>query len=434
VKPGGEVKKTTIKVITLGCSKNLVDSEKIMAQLPADRFQLMFEGQQSADIVIINTCGFINDAKEESIDTILGVLEARKRGTVREVLVTGCLSQRYKEELMQEIPEVDAWFGVHGPDDLFAYLKANYVANDPQRLLSTPNHYAYLKIAEGCDRTCSFCAIPMIRGAYRSLPVGLLVEETRMLAAKGVKEINLVAQDLSHYGIDISRKPLLGQLLQSLCSINGIEWIRLHYAYPHNFPDDVIQLMAAEPKICKYLDIPLQHINDSILLSMRRGHDRDGTIRFLERLRERVPGIALRTTLMVGYPGETEEMFDELMAFVRRIRFDRLGVFKYSPEENTRAYSLGDPVKSSVKKERAGAIMSLQSEISNGINLSRIGQRLKVIIDREESSFFAGRTEYDSPEIDNEVIIEKAPHLKPGQFTMATITNATEFDLHARAK
>ncbi len=426
------MKKTTIKVITLGCSKNLVDSEKIMAQLPVDRFQLKHDGQHSADIVIINTCGFINDAKEESIDTILEVLAARKSGLVGEVLVTGCLSERYKNELMQEMPEVDAWFGVRNPADLFAYLKENYIAGDPQRLVTTLAHYAYLKIADGCDRTCSFCAIPMIRGAYRSLPPELLVRETMMLAAKGVKEIILVAQDLSYYGIDMAGKPLLAQLLQSLCKVNGIEWIRLHYAYPHNFPDDVIRLMASEPKICNYLDIPLQHINDNILRSMRRGHDKEGTIRFLERLRKGVPGIALRTTLMVGYPGETEEMFYELMDFVRMMRFDRLGVFNYSPEESTRAYSLGDPVKPSVKQERAETIMSQQSEISYEINQSRIGQRLKVIIDREEPSFFAGRTEYDSPEVDNEVIIEKTPHLKPGQFIMATVTGASEYDLHAK--
>lgn len=426
------MKKASIKLITLGCSKNLVDSEKILGQLPTDRFYLMHEGEEAADIVIINTCGFINDAKEESIDTILQMVEARKKGLVREVIVTGCLSERYKEELQQEIPEVDAWFGARNPGELFDYLRAVYTDANPERFVTTPPHYAYLKISEGCDRTCSFCAIPIIRGNHVSLPVDLLVKESTLLAEKGVKELILVAQDLSYYGIDLMGKPLLGALLKALCRVKGLQWLRLHYAYPHKFPGDVIQLMASEPVICKYLDIPLQHINDDILYSMRRGHTKKGTLHFLEKIRKAVPGIALRTTLMVGYPGETEAAFKELAYFVREMRFDRLGVFTYSPEEGTKAYGLGDPVPESLKQERAEALMELQAGISYEINRSKIGRVMQVIVDSEEKDFFLGRTEYDSPEVDNDLIIEKAPGLMPGQFIQARITGATEFELRAK--
>ncbi len=425
-------KKTSIQVITLGCSKNLVDSEKMLGQLPPGRFQIVPEGEGNAHVVIINTCGFIQDAKEESIDTILETLEKKKNGLVGEVLVTGCLSERYRDELRKEIPEADAWFGVNQPGDLFAYLKEKYLDDSPQRLLTTPSHYAYLKIAEGCDRTCSFCAIPMIRGAYRSHTVNQLVEEAQLLADKGVKELILIAQDLTYYGYDLTGKPMLGQLLKELADISGIEWIRLHYAYPHNFPQDVINLMASNPKICRYLDIPLQHINDDILRSMRRGHGKAGTLAFLEKMRREVPGLALRTTLMVGYPGETDDVFSELMDFVKEMRFDRLGVFAYSPEEGTRAYDLGDPISENVKQERLEAIMELQSGISLQINENKVGQQFRVLVDREDDEFFVARTEYDSPEVDNEVLITKDNRLSIGQFAQVEITAASEFDLYGR--
>ncbi len=427
-------KKTSIQVITLGCSKNLVDSEKMLGQLPHGRFHIVPEGEGDANVVIINTCGFIQDAKEESIDTILETLEKKKNGLVDEVIVTGCLSERYRDELRKEIPEADAWFGVNQPGDLFAYLKEKYQEDSPQRLLTTPSHYAYLKIAEGCDRTCSFCAIPMIRGAYRSQPVNLLVEEAKLLAGKGVRELILIAQDLSYYGYDLTGKPMLGQLLNELTGIAGIEWIRLHYAYPHNFPQDVIKLMASNQKICRYLDIPLQHINDDILRSMRRGHSKSGTLAFLEKIRKEVPNLALRTTLMVGYPGETDAVFRELIDFVAEMRFDRLGVFTYSPEEGTRAYAKGNPISEKVKQQRLEAIMELQSGISLQINKNKIGQQFSVLIDREEDEFFVARTEYDSPEVDNEVLITKDNMLTVGRFAQVEITEASEFDLFARLR
>ncbi len=409
-----------------------MDSEKILAQLPSERFSIVHHPQQAADIVIINTCGFINDAKEESIETILEALQAQKNGLAGEVIVTGCLTERYKDVLQQEIPEVSAWFGARDPQQLFSYLEEKYVLNDPRRFLTTPSHYAYLKIAEGCDRTCSFCAIPAIRGPYRSIPVDLLAEEAALLAAKGVKELILVAQDLSHYGIDQGGKSLLVPLLRRLCQVDGVEWIRLHYAYPHKFPDDVIQLMASEKKICNYLDIPIQHINDKILRSMRRGHDKAATISLLNRLRKEIPKLALRTTLMVGYPGETEKEFKELAGFVEAMRFDRLGVFAYSMEEHTRAYALGDPVKESVKQKRLETIMSMQSEISCQNNHLMIGRKMTVLIDSETASCFVGRTEYDAPEVDNEVIIEKGESLETGVFAAVEITGASEYELYAR--
>ncbi len=424
--------KISVAFITLGCSKNLVDSEKIMARLPQNRFKILGQEWGAADILVINTCGFIKDAKEESIETILQAVNSQKEGRIKEVVVTGCLSQRYKSELSAEIPEVDAWFGARGPEDLLAHLNGALPDNEARRIITTPSHYAYLKIAEGCDRTCSFCAIPLIRGGYRSIPPEDLVKEAKMLSDGGVRELILIAQDLSYYGIDIYGKPGLERLLPELSSIEGIDWIRLHYAYPHNFPDSLISMIADNEKICNYLDIPLQHISDNILRSMRRGHDRAGTYRFLRRLREGVPGIALRTTLMVGYPGETEREFMQLLDFVREFRFERLGVFTYSPEEGTRAFALGDTVAEKVKKERATRLMQLQSEISLEINTSRIGDRIKVLIDSENDQYLVGRTEFDSPEVDNEVHIEKAPGLSPGQFLLSEITGASEFDLYAR--
>ncbi len=425
-------KKTSLHVVSLGCSKNLVDSEKILGQLPSERFSIDNEGSESSDIVIINTCGFIHDAKEESIDTILHIIEKKKKGMHQKVLVCGCLSQRYIEELKQEIPEVDAWFGVAAAKDIFNYIRESYRDDLHERYLTTPNHYAYLKIAEGCDRTCSFCAIPMIRGSYHSASIDCLTEEATMLAAKGVKELLLVAQDLSYYGYDLSKKPMLAELLQALTQVNGIEWIRLHYAYPNNFPEDVLQLMAENPKICNYLDIPLQHINDNLLLSMRRGHSKKQTIEFLEKVRHFVPDIALRTTLMVGYPGETKEAFQELYDFVEAMRFDRLGVFTYSPEEGTRAFKLGDPVSLAEKNKREEAIMSLQAAISLEINEAKVGKTYRVLIDRIEGEHLVGRTEYDSPEVDNEVLIPLQKGFLPGQFTDVLITKAEEYDLYGK--
>jgi ribosomal protein S12 methylthiotransferase len=425
------VKKKKINVVTLGCSKNLVDSEKILGQLPAGRFHLSHDADGPADIVIINTCGFIRDAKEESIDTILGYVEAKKQGLVEEVLVTGCLSQRYKEELQREIPEADAWFGAEEPTELFAYLRQKYDIDNPGRMVTTPGHYAYLKIAEGCDRTCSFCAIPMIRGAFRSRSIASLVEEARNLAAGGVKELLLVAQDLSYYGYDLERKLLLAPLLEALSEVDGIEWIRLHYAYPKNFPRDVIPIMANNPKVCRYLDIPLQHISDRILKAMRRGHDKQGTLQLLEAFRQQIPGVALRTTLMVGFPGETDAEFQELLDFVRLARFERLGVFTYSPEEGTSAWELGDTVPEKLKQKRAETLMNLQAEISATLNEEKIGKTFRVLIDREEGRLFAGRTEFDSPEVDNEVLIEPGPGIKPGTFAEVVITSATDFELFA---
>ncbi len=424
---------TTIQVITLGCSKNLVDSEKLLGQLPAGRFVIVPEGEGLADIIIINTCGFIQDAKEESIDTIFEVLERKNEDLVKEVLVIGCLSERYMAEMKKEIPEVDAWFGAQQSKDVFTYLEEKYVEESPVRFLTTPSHYAYLKIAEGCDRTCSFCTIPLIRGAYQSAPVRLLAEEAQLLAAKGVRELILVAQDLSYYGYDLHGKPLLGKLLEELVKVEGLEWIRLHYAYPHNFPDDVIRIMAENEKICKYLDIPLQHINDNLLRSMRRGHTKAGTMAFLEKIRKAIPGLAIRTTLMTGFPGETDDAFLELIDFVGEMRFDRLGVFTYSPEEGTRAFALGDPVRKKVKQQRANAIMEIQSGISLDKNRSKVGMQFKTIIDREEDEYFIGRTEHDSPEVDNEVLISKDVILEPGQFVHVMITDASEFELYGRA-
>lgn len=426
------MKKKSINIITLGCSKNLVDSEKILGQLSPDHFELRHDADGPADIVIVNTCGFISDAKQESIDTILQYVEARKKGLVGELLITGCLSQRYRDELMKEIPEVDAWFGVFDTDALFDHLKEPYAAADPSRLLTTPSHTAYLKISEGCDRRCAFCAIPLIRGKARSTPLDGLVEEARQLASKGVKELILIAQDLSSYGFDLEGKSLLAPLVRALSQLEGIAWIRLHYAYPLNFPPELIQEMANNPKVCRYLDIPLQHIHDEVLRSMRRGHGKKATLELIETLRREIPGVALRTTLLVGYPGETEEAFQELAEFVRRTRFERLGVFTYSPEEGTPAFHLGDPVLESIKQKRAAELMRLQQNISLEINETRIGQTLTVLVDNEDPEYFMGRTEFDSPEVDNEVFLEKVPGISPGDFVQAKVTAAGAFELFAK--
>jgi ribosomal protein S12 methylthiotransferase len=435
-----------INIITLGCSKNLVDSEKIMGQLQNGAFKLSHDADGPSDIVIINTCGFIHDAKEESIDSILQYVEAKKNGLVQEVIVTGCLSQRYKDELKKEIPEADAWFGVKDSKEVFRYIHEKYsdvvITDNPilsinnlptddshERLISTPRHYAYLKIAEGCDRTCSFCAIPLIRGAFVSRTIESLMDEAQQLANKGVREILLIAQDLSYYGFDLEKRSMLADLLRQLITIEGISWIRLHYAYPRNFPLEVIELMASEDKICKYLDIPLQHINDSILKSMRRNTTRKETLDLIKQFKLRIPDVALRTTLLVGYPGETKEQFNELLSFVNETRFDRLGVFTYSPEEGTRAFALKDDVKEKDKQFRAAKIMAIQQEISLELNLQKVGKCFQVIIDKEENDYFVGRTEYDSPEVDNEVLVKKTSGIMPGEFYKVHIESASEFEL-----
>ncbi len=419
-----------INIITLGCSKNVYDSENLMGQLSYNGYEVTHNGDEG-DIVIINTCGFIHDAKQESIDTILSAIHDKKAGHIDKVYVTGCLSERYKKELQAEIPEVDQYFGTH---DMMALLKEFDVDYKHEligeRQLTTPQHYAYLKISEGCDRSCSFCAIPMIRGKHISRTIDSLVLEAEKLAAKGVKELILIAQDLTFYGLDIYGERRLNDLLKALVKVEGIEWIRLHYAYPTGFPEEVIQTIAEEEKICNYLDIPLQHINNDILKSMRRGHTRQKTEQLIEALRKQVPGVAIRTTLIVGYPGETEEKFQELKQWVADTKFDRLGVFAYSHEENTYAGQLTDDVPEAVKQQRVEEIMALQSQISYKKNQEKIGKTYKCIFDRKEGDYFVGRTEYDSPEVDNEVWVDARKYaIDLGKFINIKITSAEEFDL-----
>ncbi len=402
-----------------------------MGNLGTGNFIITHESEKPADIVIINTCGFINDAKDESIETILQYAQARSQGKIEKLIVFGCLSQRYMDDLKKEIPEVDAFFGVDQNSELLKYIDQNTKGfSDNNRVITTPGHYAYLKIAEGCDRTCSFCAIPLIRGGYRSATVKSLVKQTELLADQGVKELLLIAQDISYYGMDIAKRSLLPELLDELVKINGIEWIRLHYAYLLNFPDKLISQIARHDKICRYLDIPLQHINSKILGSMRRGVDKDKTINFINRLRQQVPDIAIRTTLMVGYPGETKEEFMELLEFVKNMRFDRLGVFTYSAEENTPAFKLKDSVSATVKQQRADMIMREQQQISLQLNRQKIGKAYKVIVDGREGDFVTGRTEFDSPEVDNEVLItDNENRLIPGMFCDVIIQDASEFEI-----
>lgn len=426
-----------VNIVTLGCSKNIYDSEVLLGQLQAGNIPVAHEAtDNSFDTVVINTCGFVEQAKQESIDTILRFVEEKEAGRLEKVYVTGCLSERYSKELAAEIPEVDAWFGTRDLPRLLKTLKADYKKElVGERLLTTPAHYAYLKISEGCDRPCSFCAIPLMRGKHVSTPIEELVEQAAYLAGKGVKELIVIAQDTTYYGLDLYGKRRLADLLKALAEVDGIEWIRLHYAFPAGFPEDVLDVMAAEPKICKYLDIPLQHISDNMLKSMRRGTTREKTYRLLKLFREKVPGISLRTTLITGYPGETEADFQEMMDFVKDIRFDRLGVFTYSHEENTHAYTLQDDVPQDVKEERAAQIMELQQGISADLNENKIGCILKVLIDREESGHYIGRTEFDSPEVDNEVLIpvEDGP-CTVGQFSMVEIVGSDDFDLFGVVK
>lgn len=422
-----------VNVITLGCSKNLVDSENLITQLRGNDFEVEHDGQgDGANVVIVNTCGFIDLAKEESINTILEYAEVKSRGGIEKLYVTGCLSQRYKDDLEKEIPEVDAYFGTLELPALLARLNADYKHElIGERLITTPEHYAYLKISEGCNRTCSFCAIPLMRGGHVSRPIDELVAEARSLARRGVKELMLIAQELTYYGLDLYKKRELPALLDALADVEGIEWIRLHYAYPSKFPLEVFDVMARRPEICNYLDIPLQHASDTVLERMRRQITRRETEELIRYARERVPGITIRTTMLVGFPGETDEEFEELCSFVEEMQFERVGVFQYSHEESTRAYDLPDDVPAELKAERANRVMEIQQEISLQKNQEKIGQVVKVLFDRKEGAHFYGRTEGDSPEVDNEVIVSADRHyVRLGDFADIYITDATEYDLH----
>lgn len=424
------IKKNTINVVTLGCSKNVYDSEVLMGQLKAGGKNVVHE--QEGNIVVINTCGFINNAKEESINTILEYVQQKEAGLIDKVFVMGCLSERYKPDLEKEIPDVDQYFGTSELPALLKVLGADYKHElIGERLTTTPKNYAYLKISEGCDRPCSFCAIPLMRGAHISTPIEALVTEAEKLAAKGVKELILIAQDITYYGLDLYKKRALANLLRALVKVEGIEWIRIHYAFPTGFPMDVIEVMKEEPKICNYLDIPLQHISDPILASMKRGTTQEKTTKLLKKFREAMPEMAIRTTLIVGYPGETQADFEALKSFVKEMRFDRLGCFTYSHEENTTAYELKDDVPEEVKLARANEIMEIQSQISWELNQQKVGKTFRCLIDRKEGNYFVGRTEYDSPDVDNEVLIDAKKHyVKTGDFVEVKIIDATDYDLY----
>ena len=427
------IKKNIINVVTLGCSKNLYDSEVLMGQLQASDKAVVHEGE--GNIVVINTCGFIANAKEESVNTILHYAGKKQRGEIDQVFVTGCLSERYKPELEKEIPDVDAYFGTRDLPELLAVLGADYKHElIGERQTATPGNYAYLKIAEGCDRPCSFCAIPLMRGKHRSKPIEELVIEAEHLAKQGVRELILIAQDLTYYGLDLYKKRELARLLKALVKVEGIDWIRLHYAFPSGFPLEVLDVIREEPKICNYLDIPLQHISDPILKSMRRGTTHEKTNALLKKFRENVPGISLRTTLIVGYPGETDTDFEALKSWIRDTRFERLGCFTYSHEEDTHAYSLKDDVPEAVKMDRANQIMEIQSRISWELNQEKIGKTFHCMIDRKEGDYYIGRTEFDSPEVDNEVRIPAGSvYLKLGDFADIRITDASDYDLFGEA-
>ena len=425
------LKKNKINVVTLGCSKNIYDSEVLMGQLQANGKEVVHE--EEGNIVVINTCGFIDNAKEESVNTILDFVQKKEEGSVDKVFVTGCLSERYKPDLQKEIPSVDQYFGTTELPGLLKVLGADYKHElIGERLTTTPKNYAYLKIAEGCDRPCSFCAIPLMRGKHKSTPIEEIVIEAEKLAAKGVKELILIAQDLTYYGLDIYKKRNLAELLRALIKVEGVEWIRLHYAFPTGFPMDVLEVMREEPKICNYLDIPLQHISDSILKSMKRGTTQAKTTKLIHDFRAAVPDMAIRTTLIVGYPGETEADYQNLKSWVEEMRFERLGCFAYSHEENTTAYELDDDVPQEVKQQRANEIMELQSQISWELNQEKIGKEFKVVIDRKEGEHFIGRTEFDSPDVDNEVLIDASKfYLKTGDFTTVKVISAEDYDLYA---
>ena len=427
------LKQNKVNVVTLGCSKNLVDSEVLMGQLRANDFDVTHESSKNdASIVIINTCGFIDNAKQESIETILHYAKQKEKGKIDRLIVTGCLSERYKPDLEKEITNVDAYFGTRDLPLLLKTLGADYKHElIGERLLTTPRHFAYLKISEGCDRPCSFCAIPLMRGKHISRPMEELVAEAKTLAKNGTKELLLIAQDSTYYGLDIYKDRKLADLLRALSDVEGIEWIRLHYAFPSGFPEDVLDVMRERENICKYIDIPLQHISDNMLKSMRRGTTEAKTYELIDMFRTKVPGIALRTTLIAGYPGETEEDHQAMLRFVEKARFDRLGIFNYSHEENTHAYGLEDDVPDDVKQERAEAVMSVQQGISEDINSLKVGQTFKVLFDRKEGDYFVGRTEFDSPEVDNEVLVAaKDTYVRIGDFAHVKITSTAAFDLY----
>ena len=423
------LKKNTINVITLGCSKNIYDSEVLMGQLRASGKEVVHE--KEGNIVVVNTCGFIDNAKEESVNTILEQIQKKEAGDVDKVYVTGCLSERYKPDLEKEIPQVDQYFGTTDLPQLLKVLEADYQHElVGERILTSPKHYAYMKIAEGCDRPCSFCAIPLMRGKHKSTPIEELVKQAEHLAKEGVKELILIAQDLTYYGLDLYKKRRLADLLIALVKVEGIEWIRLHYAFPTGFPEDVLEVIRVEDKICNYLDIPLQHIADPILKSMRRGTTEAKTTALLQKFREEVPGIVLRTSLIVGYPGETEEDFETLKRWVKAMRFERLGCFTYSHEENTHAHQLEDDVPEEVKQQRSNAIMEIQSQISWEHNQSCVGKTFRCLIDRKEGNHYIGRTFMDSPDVDNEVLIDATKHyLKQGEFIQVLVTEASDYDL-----
>ena len=426
-------KKNKINIITLGCSKNLYDSEVLMGQLNANKISVKHESENDdANIVVVNTCGFIDNAKEESINTILHQAQRKQHGLIDKLYVMGCLSERYKSDLEKDILDVDQYFGTTDLPRLLKVLGANYKHElIGERIITTPKHYAYLKISEGCNRPCSFCAIPLMRGKHKSKSIDQLVQEANSLAKKGVKELILIAQDLTFYGLDIYKKRKLAELLEELSKVNGIDWIRLHYAFPSGFPQNVLNVMRDNKKICNYIDIPLQHINDDILRSMKRGTSHKKTVDLLNIFRNKVKGITIRTTLIVGYPGETEEMFQELKKWVSETKFDRLGVFTYSHEENTSAYNLEDNVPEKIKKARAEEIMNIQSDISYNLNQKKIGKTLKVIFDRKEGNYFVGRTEFDSPDVDNEVLVSAdTNYARIGNFAYVKIFKADHFDLY----
>jgi ribosomal protein S12 methylthiotransferase len=429
----GKLTKDKVNIITLGCSKNLVDSEVLSGQLLANEISVVHENKRlDHNIAVINTCGFIDKAKEESINTILDQLELKRRGKLEKVYVTGCLSERYRNDLEKEMPEVDAWFGTMELPLLLKQLNADYKKElVGERLLSTPSHYAYLKISEGCNRTCTFCAIPLMRGQHVSQPIETLVLEAEKLVSRGVKEIMLIAQELTYYGLDIYKRRALPELLDRLSEVKGLEWIRLHYAYPSKFPLEVLDVMRERKNICNYLDMPLQHASNAMLKAMKRNITREEMDELITAIREKLPGICLRTTLIAGFPGETEEDVDELIAFLEKHRFDRVGIFHYSHEENTGAYDLIDDVPAEVKAARAQRIMEVQQEISYAKNQERVGQIIPVLIDKKEAGRYIGRTEFDSVEVDNEVIIQSDKKLPIGEFVQVKITRAFDYDLEA---
>lgn len=427
------LKQDKVNVITLGCSKNLVDSENLITQLKGNDYEVVHDSQdEDANIIIINTCGFIDLAKQESIDTILEYADVKKSGGIDKLFVTGCLSQRYKDDLEQEIPEVDAYFGTLELPGLLAKLNADYKHElIGERLITTPMHYAYLKISEGCNRTCSFCAIPLMRGGHVSRPIEELVREAQSLARRGVKEIMLIAQELTYYGLDIYKKRDLPRLLHALADVEGIEWIRLHYAYPSKFPLEILDVIAERPEICNYLDMPLQHASNTVLERMRRQITREETVELIQQARLRIPNLTLRTTMLVGYPQESDQEFGELCDFVKEMEFDRLGVFQYSHEESTRAYDVEDDISPELKAERANELMEIQQEISTRKNHEKVGKTFKTLFDRKEGGYFVGRTEGDSPEVDNEVLVPaKKQFARIGDFAQVRITEATEYDIY----